>query len=61
MLVVPIPYWDMYVPVNVNGETVPYLLCDFQGAFMWIRMYNLIRTMFTHTIYMDAYAKKICN
>lgn len=30
-------------------------------AFMWIRIYNLVRTILNGTVYMDAYSKKICN
>lgn len=53
----PIPYWDHYVLVTVDDKVIVYLLSDFMMTFMWIRIYNLIRTIFTHSIYMDAYSK----
>ena len=38
-----------------------YLLSDFMMAFMWIRVYNLVRTVLNQSIFMDAISKKMCN
>lgn len=61
LVVVPIPYHDRYILMNVEGQIVCYFLSDFLMAFMWIRVYNLIRTIMNSTIYMNPFAKKICN
>ena len=57
----PIPYFDAYVPFEAKtGKTGHYLLSEIMVAFMWLRMYFLIRTVFNYSIYSDALSKKIC-
>lgn len=52
----------MYITFRAKGNTtVIYLLSDFMMAFMWIRIYNLVRTMLNQSIFMDAISKKMCN
>lgn len=44
---------DQYVPVK-------YMLGDFLFAFMFFRVYFLIRTIMNFSSYSDLYSKKIC-
>mmetsp|Transcript_9092 Transcript_9092/g.6847 ORF Transcript_9092/g.6847 Transcript_9092/m.6847 type:complete len:211 (-) Transcript_9092:829-1461(-) len=39
---------------------VDYYLSDFLFAFMFLRIYFLVRTLFNFTIYTDLYSKKVC-
>lgn len=39
---------------------VRYKLSDFLFAFMFMRIYFLIRTFFNFTIYADLYSKRVC-
>jgi len=48
--------------LNTKSVLIPvtYMLSDFIFAFMFLRIYFLIRTFFTFTIYADLYSKKVC-
>lgn len=37
-----------------------YLLSDFLVAFMWVRLFFLVRTIYNYSIFSDAYAKQVC-
>lgn len=57
----PIPYYDKYIHLICNGgEKVTFLLSDFLLAFMFLRLYFLIRASFNFSIYTDALSKKVC-
>ena len=43
-----------------NNFPVVYLLSEFQLAFMWLRVYFILRSIFNYSIYTDAYSKKLC-
>lgn len=51
----------MYIFLHVKGETICYLLSEFQMGFMWFRIYYLICYIVDQSIYMDAISKKTCN
>ena len=40
--------------------TVYYYLSDFLFAFMFLRVYFLVRTLLNFTVYSDLYSKKVC-
>jgi hypothetical protein len=48
--------------LNTKSVEIPvvYRLSDFIFALMFLRVYFLIRTFFTFTIYADLHAKKVC-
>lgn len=48
--------------LNTKSIEIPviYRLSDFIFAFMFMRVYFLIRTFFTFTIYADLHSKKVC-
>jgi len=67
LIVCPIPYFDRVIcinPINADArnETVAvyYLTSDFILAFMWIRIYFLIRAVINYSDFTDIYAKKLC-
>jgi hypothetical protein len=39
---------------------VVYLGSDFILAFMWLRVFFLIRSVFNYSVFTDAYSKKLC-
>ena len=43
-----------------KDREVIYLLSEFLVAFMWIRIYFLVRSVFNYSIYTDAYSMKLC-
>lgn len=61
LLTHPIPYYDKYVILVCNGDQkVAFLLSDFLFAFMFLRLFFLLRTSFNYSIYTDAVSRKIC-
>ena len=48
--------------VNNNGSKIEtyYLMSDFLLAFMWLRIYFLVRAIFNYNIFTDVYSKKLC-
>ena len=61
LLTCPIPFYDQYIDLKCNGgENVKFFLSDFMLAFMFLRLFFLIRTSFNYSIYTDALSKKIC-
>ena len=49
--------------INLNKDgnvTVYYLLSDFLLAFMFVRVFFLMRACFNYTMFMDVYSKKLC-
>jgi hypothetical protein len=44
---------DQYVPVK-------YMLGDFLFAFMFFRIYFLVRTIMNFSIYQDLYSRRVC-
>ena len=68
-LICPIPFKDYLFDfhfINLStGKTDPklkvyYLLSDFILAFMFLRIYFVVRAVFNYNMYMDSYAKKLC-
>ena len=43
----------------MNREVI-YLLSEFLLAFMWLRIFFLIRSVFNYSIYTDPYSRKLC-
>ena len=43
-----------------GGVHLTFLLSDFLLAFMFLRLFFLIRTCFNYSIYTDALSKKVC-
>ena len=61
LLTCPIPFYDRYITLKCNGgENVTLLLSDYMLAFMFLRLYYLIRASFNYRIYSDALSKKVC-
>lgn len=56
----PIPYFDMYIDTHNKGKTTTYLLSEFILAFMWLRIFFVVRSIFNYSVYTDAYSKKLC-
>lgn len=56
----PIPYFDTYITLVSDSGPVTFLLSDFLLAFMFLRLFFLIRTCFNYSIYTDAISKKVC-
>ena len=63
----PIPYDNEYTfhiidMLSTKSQLIPvhYKLSDFLLAFMFFRLYFLVRTLFNFTIYSDLYSKRIC-
>jgi len=48
--------------LSSKSTTIPitYTLSDFLLAFMFLRMYFLVRTLLNFTVYADLYSKKVC-
>lgn len=55
--IMPIPFYDKCI--TLKGD-VRMLLSDFFLAFMFLRLFQLIRTSFNYSVYMDPLSKKIC-
>ena len=60
MMVMPNPFWDKYIILQVGDVQTVYLASDFILVFMFLRLYFAISTMFNYSEYMDSFAKKIC-
>lgn len=66
ILLCPIPYWDCIIVIPAldfyksSSVNVYYLLSDFILAFMWFRIFFLIRAVINYSIFMDIYSKKLC-
>mmetsp|Transcript_16179 Transcript_16179/g.25062 ORF Transcript_16179/g.25062 Transcript_16179/m.25062 type:complete len:109 (-) Transcript_16179:1080-1406(-) len=63
LLVCPLPMpqnTDFCLEFEFGGHRVDYYFSEFQTAFMWIRIFFLIRSIFNYSIYTDAYSKKLC-
>ena len=61
LLLCPIPYFDLYIPISAKeNQEVIYLLSEFLLAFMWIRVYFVVRCLFNYSIYTDAHSMKLC-
>jgi len=67
LLVCPIPYYDKLIVINpINADNtsekvqVYYLTSDFILAFMFIRVYFLVRAVINYSDFTDIYAKKLC-
>jgi hypothetical protein len=67
-LLAPIPYYNPIITINCfdailrkeSGVEVYYLLSDFITAFMFIRLYFLIRTIGNYSKYTDTFGVKVC-
>lgn len=60
LLIAPIPGFDLYITLSCdNHEKVTYLMSDFLLAFMWIRLFFIVRTLLNYSIFTDAYARKL--
>lgn len=61
LLACPIPYYDHYVKIiGKDNITVTYFLSEIFLAFMLLRLYFFLRTLFNQSIYSDAIFKKLC-
>jgi len=66
LIICPIPYFDLIItmqaPAPARDKEIPiyYLLSDFILAFMFVRFFILMRSVFNYTIFMDMYSKKLC-
>ena len=57
----PLPFFDMYLNMRCDGNNnVTILLNDCLFAFMFFRLFFLVRTSFNYSIYSDAVSRKIC-
>ena len=71
----PWPFYEIYVPlyyyekntlsagmvsVDLNEKPIYYFMSDFFIALMFLRLYFVIRCLFSYSIYTDAYSKKLC-
>lgn len=60
------PYYDFIITINApsldrtHKISVYYLFSDFILAFMFIRIFYLMRAFFNYTMFMDVYSKKLC-
>lgn len=60
LLIFPIPYYDLYIKYEIGKDTIVYLLSEFLLAFMFVRVYFLVRSFMNYSQYMDSYAKELC-
>jgi len=68
LVVFPIPYYEKQIDVPVldmlgdkkDNVIVRYMLSDFLFAFMFLRVYYVIRTLMNFCPYSEMYAKRIC-
>lgn len=57
----PLPFFDKYITLDSDGASrVTFLLSDFFFAFMFLRLFQLMRTSFNFSVYTDPLSKKIC-
>jgi hypothetical protein len=49
--------------LSTKSKLVPvqYMLSDFLFAFMFLRIYFLVRTLLNFSLYSDLYSKRICS
>ena len=68
LTVFPIPYYDKQYDIPIldmigdkkSNVIVKYMLSDFLFAFMFLRVYYVIRTLMNFCPYSEMYAKRIC-
>jgi len=58
LIVCPIP--GVNPTIEMQGGAFNYSLHEFILAFMWIRIFFLVRSIFNYSIYTDAFSKKLC-
>jgi len=66
LIICPIPYYDFIIMINapsldrMSTIKIYYLLSDFILAFMFARVFFLMRAGFNYSMFMDVYSKKLC-
>lgn len=61
LFISPIPFYDAYVTMEINGgDSLTFFLNDFLFAFMFLRLYQFVRSLFNYSIYTDPLSKKVC-
>ena len=65
LCIFPYPFFDLFIQVNVLDENsalfnVIHYLGDFFFAFMFVRLFFLVRTLDNLSLYTSAFSKQIC-
>jgi len=66
LIICPIPYYDFIIQIDapsfkrLTTIKIYYLLSDFILAFMFARVFFLMRACFNYSMFMDVYSKKLC-
>lgn len=60
LLISPIPFYDWYIPIRAKSYHVVYFVSEFLFAFMFLRIFFLVRAVFNYSVYTNAHSKKLC-
>lgn len=61
LMLFPIPYYDFYITEVARKEIlVVWFYSELATGLMWVRVFFLMRTLLSMSIYNDAYARKLC-
>jgi len=56
----PVPYCNWYATCYVEGVAINYFFSDIMVAFMFLRLFYIMRTILNFGEYSDAFSKMLC-
>ena len=58
--IIPIPFYDFYVPQIINETEFYYLFSELMFSLMFLRFYFIFSTALSYGEYSDAFSIKLC-